>query len=102
MTKEEKVFTCCGDSAREHVRRHVGPNRLIKAHVAPLAGIGGPSMPHLASMRHSEVRDAIHHLCDVAEALTARARAQRAVRRGFTGTDIVLPLGGIPLPAAQP
>ncbi|SCL34560.1 DNA-binding transcriptional regulator, AcrR family [Micromonospora pallida] len=59
------------------------------------------------SLQHSEVRDAINHLCDVAEALTARAREQGAVRSDITGTDIVLLLGGIhqtaaPLLEAEP
>jgi hypothetical protein len=45
--------------------------------------------------------------CDAAEALTARAREQGAVRGDITGTDIVLLLGGIhqtaaPLLAARP
>lgn len=59
------------------------------------------------SLQHAEVRDAIDHLCDAAEALTARAREQGGVRRDITGTDIVLLLGGIhqtaaPLLAARP
>ncbi len=59
------------------------------------------------SLQHAEVRDAIDHLCDAAEALTARAREQGDVRSDITGTDIVLLLGGIhqtaaPLLAAQP
>ncbi|MEN3611713.1 TetR/AcrR family transcriptional regulator [Plantactinospora sp. DSM 117369] len=59
------------------------------------------------SLQHSEVRDAIDRLCDAAEALTARAREEGAVRGDITGTDIVLLLGGIhqtaaPLLPAQP
>ncbi|MEU1686013.1 helix-turn-helix domain-containing protein [Micromonospora sp. NPDC005707] len=59
------------------------------------------------SLQHPEVRAAINHLCDVAEALTARARERGAVRDDVTGTDVVLLLGGIhqtaaPLLAAQP
>ncbi|MFC0505402.1 TetR/AcrR family transcriptional regulator [Micromonospora costi] len=59
------------------------------------------------SLQHSEVRDAIGRLRDAAEALTARARDQGAVRADVTGTDIVLLLGGIhqtaaPLLAAEP
>jgi AcrR family transcriptional regulator len=59
------------------------------------------------SLQHSEVRNAIGHLCRSAEALTARAREQGAVRGDITGTDIVLLLGGIhqtaaPLLATEP
>lgn len=59
------------------------------------------------SLQHSGVRTAIGHLCDAAEALTARAREQGTVRSDITGTDIVLLLGGIhqtaaPLLAEQP
>ncbi|MEV1330456.1 helix-turn-helix domain-containing protein [Micromonospora costi] len=59
------------------------------------------------SLQHSEVRDAIGRLRDAAEALTARARDQGAVRADVTGTDIVLLLGGIhqtaaPLLAEEP
>ncbi|WP_262282768.1 TetR/AcrR family transcriptional regulator [Micromonospora sp. MA102] len=59
------------------------------------------------SLQHPEVRQAINQLCEVAEALTARAREHGAVRDDVTGTDIVLLLGGIhqtaaPLLAAQP
>lgn len=63
--------------------------------------IGRPSL-HLP-----QVRDAIDNLCVAAEALTARAREQGAVRGDITGTDIVLLLGGIhqtaaPLLTTQP
>ncbi|MFC0030793.1 TetR/AcrR family transcriptional regulator [Micromonospora chaiyaphumensis] len=59
------------------------------------------------SLQNPDVRAAINHLCDAAEALTARAREQGAVRDDVTGTDIVLLLGGIhqtaaPLLADQP
>lgn len=59
------------------------------------------------SLQHSGVRDAIGRLSDAAEALTARAREQGAVRGDITGTDVVLLLGGIhqtaaPLLPAQP
>ncbi|MFJ2374550.1 TetR/AcrR family transcriptional regulator [Streptomyces sp. NPDC087769] len=59
------------------------------------------------SLQHAEVREAIDRLCDAAEALTARAREQGAIRSDITGTDVVLLLGGIhqtaaPLLAAQP
>ncbi|TYB55381.1 TetR/AcrR family transcriptional regulator [Nonomuraea sp. PA05] len=59
------------------------------------------------SLQHAEVREAIHRLCGVAEALTARARAQGAVRPGITGIDVVLLVSGVqhtaePLLAAEP
>ncbi|MFD8419372.1 TetR/AcrR family transcriptional regulator [Streptomyces sp. NPDC059466] len=59
------------------------------------------------SLQHSGVRDTIGVLCEAAEALTARARAQGTVRGDVTGTDVVLLLGGIhqtaaPLLATQP
>lgn len=59
------------------------------------------------SLQHAGVRDAINRLCVAAEALTARAREQGAVRGDITGTDVVLLLGGIhqtaaPLLAAEP
>ncbi|GAA4582939.1 TetR/AcrR family transcriptional regulator [Planotetraspora phitsanulokensis] len=59
------------------------------------------------SLQHREVRDAIDRLCDVAEALTDRARRQNIVRPDLTGTDVVLLLGGIhhmaaPLLIAEP
>ncbi|MFE0630014.1 TetR/AcrR family transcriptional regulator [Streptomyces sp. NPDC058864] len=52
------------------------------------------------SLQHAEVRDRIALLCDAAEALTARAREQGAVRDDITGTDVVLLLGGIHQTAA--
>ncbi|MDX2647214.1 TetR/AcrR family transcriptional regulator [Streptomyces sp. NPDC001902] len=52
------------------------------------------------SLQHAEVRDRIALLCDAAEALTARAREQGAVRGDITGTDVVLLLGGIHQTAA--
>ncbi|MEU3247870.1 MULTISPECIES: TetR/AcrR family transcriptional regulator [unclassified Streptomyces] len=59
------------------------------------------------SLQHSGVRDTIGVLCEAAEALTARAREQGAVRGDITGTDVVLLLGGIhqtaaPLLATRP
>ena len=59
------------------------------------------------SLQHPQVRDAIDRLCDVAEALTARARQQGIVRPDVTGTDVALLLGGIqhtaaPLLIAEP
>lgn len=59
------------------------------------------------SLQHAEVRDAIADLCVSAEALTAHAREQGAIRGDITGTDVVLLLGGIhqtaaPLLATQP
>ncbi|GAA4567934.1 TetR/AcrR family transcriptional regulator [Planotetraspora kaengkrachanensis] len=47
------------------------------------------------SLQNPQVRDAIDRLCDVAEALTARAREQGVVRPDVTGTDVALLLGGI-------
>lgn len=52
------------------------------------------------SLQHPQVRDAIDRLCDVAEALTARARHQGIVRPDVTGTDVVLLLSGIQHTAA--
>ncbi|MFC6082036.1 TetR/AcrR family transcriptional regulator [Sphaerisporangium aureirubrum] len=52
------------------------------------------------SLQNPEVRDAIDRLCDVAEALTARARHHNSVRPDLTGTDVVLLLGGIQHTAA--
>ncbi|MCI2420251.1 TetR/AcrR family transcriptional regulator [Saccharopolyspora sp. K220] len=59
------------------------------------------------SLQHSDVREGIDRLSDVAEALAARARDRRAIRPDITGTDIVLLLAGIqqtaaPLMAAEP
>lgn len=59
------------------------------------------------SLQNPDVRAAIDRLCDVAEALTSRAREQGVVRPDLTGTDVVILLGGIqhtaaPLLAAEP
>ncbi|MFB4262411.1 TetR/AcrR family transcriptional regulator [Nonomuraea sp. GTA35] len=59
------------------------------------------------SLQHAQVRQAIHRLCEVAEALTARARQEGAVRPDITGIDVVLLVSGIqhtaePLLGAEP
>jgi AcrR family transcriptional regulator len=52
------------------------------------------------SLQHAEVRDAIGRLSVSAEALTARAREQGAIRDDVTGLDVMLLLGGIQQTAA--
>ncbi|MET7331163.1 helix-turn-helix domain-containing protein [Nonomuraea sp. NPDC005650] len=52
------------------------------------------------SVRHPQVRDAIHRFRDVAETLTDRARRQGVVRPDVTGTDVVLLMAGIQHTAA--
>ncbi|MBF8190376.1 TetR/AcrR family transcriptional regulator [Nonomuraea sp. K274] len=59
------------------------------------------------SLQNPQVREAIDRLCDVAEALTARARQEGIVRQDVTGTDVALLLSGIqhtaaPLLVAEP
>ncbi|MER7926039.1 helix-turn-helix domain-containing protein [Streptomyces sp. NPDC096057] len=75
-----------GRALRDFMAHGIG---LLAADRAFCEVIGRPSL------QHAEVRDAIDRLCDSVEDLTARARAQGAVRADITGTDIVLLLGGI-------
>ncbi|GAA2393704.1 MULTISPECIES: TetR/AcrR family transcriptional regulator [Streptomyces] len=75
-----------GGALKEFMAHGIG---LLAADRAFCDVIGRPSL------QHADVREAIDRLCDAVEDLTARARAQGAVRGDITGTDIVLLLGGV-------